>query len=83
MENIIKGWVLSLIGLIGAIGILLHWTGYLALPNPKALDTNTECIIGLLVSGAFFALPKTKLDQWITDGVQSIFDKFTGKKKDA
>ncbi len=80
-ENIIKGWVLSAIGLTGAVVIILHWTGLWVLPNPKALDTNTEAITGLLICGALFGLPKTKIDLWIEQALQFVIDKFTGKKQ--
>jgi hypothetical protein len=79
MENLIKGWVLSALGFVVLILTLLHWMGYIALPNSSALDSNTDCLIALVVSGALFSFPKTKIDDLVSNAIQVFIDKFKSK----
>lgn len=83
IENAIKGWVLSTIGLIGIVVTCLHWSGVWRLPNPEALSTSTECAISLITSFALFGLKKTKIDVLVEDFLQAVIDRFKSEKKDA
>lgn len=81
MENLLKGWVLSLIGLIGILAIIAHSTGYLKFPNPDALSTTTESVIGLIVSFSLMLFPKTKIEGYVESMMGVVVNIF--KKKDA
>lgn len=82
MENLIKGWLLSLMGLAGIIIIGVHITGVYEFPNPKFLQKEWQIYIGLIASFGLMLLPKTKLEVYIdvivaaaVDLVKSIFKK--------
>jgi len=80
MENILKGWVLSLIGLAGVIGTIAHYFGFYEFPRSGVMEKGYESLIALIVSGALFALPKTKIDTWIESASNKVVGSFTGKK---
>lgn len=73
--NIIKGWFTTIIGIIGFGVVLAHWTGFFVLPNPKALDTDTEAISALIVCLAFALMPSG----YIEEKIKVLFEKITGK----
>jgi hypothetical protein len=81
LENIIKGWVLSLIGLAGFILVVLHASGFYEFPNPEFLDKTYEVVIAFIVCIGFFILPKTKIDLVIEKLLNRVVDLFTGSKK--
>ena len=68
-ENIIKGWLLSAIGLLGIVITMLHATGVYELPNPEILNSAWEVAIALVVCFSLFLLPKTKIEK----AVESLF----------
>lgn len=74
MENVIKGWVTSLIGLVGMIATFLHATGIYPMPSTGLISNLTECIIGFLVSLALFILPKSR--------IEALVDKVISRKSD-
>lgn len=80
MENLIKGWVFSTIGLVVFIATLLHYFGYLVFPKPTALDNDYACIISLLISICCFSYPKTKIDEYLGQAIGSVWNKFFPKK---
>ena len=58
LENLFKGWALSIIGLIGIIFITLHVTGVYVFPNPAFLNSTTEVLIGFTICFALLiAIP--------------------------
>lgn len=81
MENLLKGWVLSLMGLVGIFVIAAHATGFFVFPNPKALSTTTESVVGLIVCFSLLLFPKTKIEGYIESMMGVVVNIF--KKKDA
>ncbi len=79
MENIIKGWLLSAIGLLGIVVTILHATGVYELPNPEILDSTWEVTIALIVCFSLFLLPKTKIEKAVESLFSTIVNLF--KKK--
>jgi hypothetical protein len=78
----IKSGVSSLIGLLGAIAILAHSTGFYEFPNPKILSTKWETCIGLSICAGLWYLK----DSEITDFVRQVWNGLIGlfkKKTDA
>lgn len=80
MENLIKGWVFSAVGLAVFIATILHYFGFLTFPKPTALDNDYACVISLIVSAACFSFPKTKIDDAIGQAFALVWSKFFGKK---
>lgn len=77
LENTIKGWVLSAIGLLGLVAVIAHATGFYELPNPDILSKTYECVIAGIFCFALFLLPKTKIDTAIEKLFTWAIDKFT------
>lgn len=79
MENLIKGYLTSFMGLICSIAIILHWSGLYEFPNPDFLDKPYEIVIALIVNGGLFMLPYSKIESM----VESIWNILLGvfKKK--
>jgi len=76
MQNLIKGYITSLLGLIGVIAIGLHASGYYEFPNPEFLDKDTEVCIAIAICFGLFLLPYTKIESIIENVVNFIVDKF-------
>lgn len=76
LESIIKGWVTTIIALLGLIAIIAHATGYVEFPNPEFMSKKYESIIGALICLVFLRLPRTLIDGWIesiaSTGVDSV-----------
>ncbi len=80
MENVIKGWFLTLIGFIGVIAIIAHASGFYVFPNPEFFNTKTEVSIGLLICFALVVFKKTKIETYIEEFLKPIID-FIKKKE--
>lgn len=76
MENLIKGYITSLIGLIGIVAIGLHLSGVLEFPNPDFLDKETEAGIALIGCIGLFILPYSKIEAMVESIINFIIDKF-------
>lgn len=85
MENIVKGWALTLIGLIGVVGILLHWTGFYEMPNPDFLSKTWEIVIALIICTGLAVFPRTKIEVYLEvlfSAVIALFKKKTESPKE-
>ncbi len=80
MENLLKGWVLSLMGFIGIVAIAAHSTGFFVFPNPDILDNTYEAVIGLIVCFSLLLFPKTKIEALIESMMGVVVNIFTKKK---
>lgn len=82
MENIIKGWLTSLLGLAGAIITVLHYFGVVSLPNPEALSTAWETVLAAIISLGFFMIPYSKIEAFV-ESAWEILLKMLNKRNDS
>lgn len=86
MENLVKGYVTSLIALIGLILIALHVMGFYEFPNPQFLDKGYEAGIGALLCFGLFFIKRSLLESWIEEiygALKNIVIKIFNRKSDA
>jgi|GEM_PF-3547751 hypothetical protein len=73
-DNIIKGWITSMVGLCIWLGVIAHWTGYLKFPNPEFLSNTAENVIAIIVGIAFFRIPYSKMEY----SIELLWDSIVG-----
>lgn len=76
MQNLIKGYITSILGLLGVIAIFLHGSGFFEFPNPDFLDKQSEITIALIVCAALFILPYSKIESIIESLMTWVIEKF-------
>lgn len=76
MENLLKGYLTSILGLIGILAIGAHETGFFEFPNPDFLNKEWESLIALIICFGLFRLPSSKIEAFIDSLVQSVVDRF-------
>lgn len=74
MENLIKGWITSIMGLAGMIATFLHGFGIYEFPTPGYIGKGYECLLAFCLSLALFILPKSR--------IEALIDKVVTKKSD-
>lgn len=79
MENLIKGWITSVIGLAGVLITILHYFGIVKLPNPAALSNTWESVIAAILSLGFFMMPYTKIESAVESAWGSLLKLFNKK----
>lgn len=79
MNNLIKGWITTIGGLIGAVCISLHAVGIYEFPNPSVLDKPYEVGIGLIVCAGLFFMPYSKIEGFVEQLWSALINIF--KKK--
>lgn len=79
LENAIKGYMLSLIGLVVFFAILAHGTGFYEFPNPTILHKGWEIGLGLLLSFGLIVFPKSKIESFVEQGWAILLGLFKNK----
>lgn len=79
LENTIKGYVLSLLGLTGLVAIGLHALGLYEFPNPDFMNKGWEVATGILLCFGLFLMPKSKIEAFVESGWNLLIGMF--KKK--
>jgi hypothetical protein len=75
MENLVKGWLTSLIGFAGILVLGGELLGFFSLPNPLGLSVYLKYGIGVPVCFGLFLMPKDKITEMVETIVSSIFKK--------
>lgn len=76
MQNLIKGYITSVLGLLGIVAIGLHWTGVLEFPNPEFLDKQSEIVIAFILCAGLFVLPYSKIEAVIESLFNWVIERF-------
>lgn len=81
MENVVKGWFLTGLGVILTTLGLVHLSGFYVMPNPELLDAPWKVGIYFLVALCLVVFPKTKIESWLEAIAQSAFSIFKKKSE--
>lgn len=68
MNNILKGWITSIIGLSLMVGTGLHFFGVYKFDHPDKISEPVALCISFVVGMAMFFIPSTKLEE-IVEGL--------------
>jgi hypothetical protein len=79
MENVIKGWFTTSLGIILVIAGLLHVFGIYRMPNPELMDNYWKIGLYFLISFSLALFSKSKIEIWLEDIAKAVFGIF--KKK--
>lgn len=79
MENLVKGWFTSGLGIVLIILGIVHVFGFYEMPNPEIMDTYWKKGLYFLISFSLFLFSKTKIETVLESLVSSVVSLF--KKK--
>jgi len=63
MQNIIKGWITSLLGLCIMIATCVYFFGLVDFPHPDNVPKDTQIAIAFAVGLALFLVPSTFIEE--------------------
>jgi len=79
MQNIVKGWATTIIGLAMIALSLLHFYGIVHLPAPEGISAETQLAVGFTVGLILFLLPGGVIEGGLTKILQGFVNLFTKK----
>lgn len=79
MNNIVKGWATTIIGLAMIAVSLLHFYGFLPLPEIEGISAETQLAVGFTVGLILFLLPGGIIEASLTKILQGLVNLFNKK----